>query len=220
MTTLPAVILEPADRPDAAVLWLHGLGASGHDFVPIAPHLGLPRARFVFPHAPERPVTINGGARMPAWYDITTLAPGPGREPEGPIREGERLVTAWLDRLAADGIPPERTILAGFSQGGALALHVGHRHPRPLAGLLVLSAYALLDATIDAEGHPANAATPIHFFHGDRDDVVPLARGRGAYERYAREDREVRWAQYPMGHEVCLDEVRAIGGWLRGVLAG
>jgi phospholipase/carboxylesterase len=214
MSTLPAVVLEPAGRPDSAVLWLHGLGASGHDFVPIVPHLGLPTTRFVFPHAPERPVTINGGARMPAWYDITSLAPGPGREPEADIREGAAMVTAWLGRLAAEGVPAERTVLAGFSQGGALALHVGHRHPERLAGVMVLSAYLLLEETVDAEGRPDNAGTSMLFCHGTRDEVVPLARGRRAFERFTTGGRDVRWADYPMGHEVCLPEVRAIRGWL------
>jgi len=218
MTTLPAVVLEPAGPPDSAVLWLHGLGASGHDFVPIVPHLGLPRTRFVFPHAPDRAVTINGGARMPAWYDITSLEPGPGREPEADIREGAATVTAWLDRIAAQGVPPERTVLAGFSQGGALALHVGHRHPHRLAGVLVLSAYLLLEETVDAEGHHENGATPMLFCHGTRDEVVPAARGRRAFERFADASRDVRWADYPMGHEVCLPQVRAIGEWLRARL--
>jgi phospholipase/carboxylesterase len=214
MTTLPAIVLEPEGRPDSAVLWLHGLGASGHDFVPIAPHLRMPRTRFVFPHAPERPVTINGGATMPAWYDITSLAPGPDREPEPHIRQAEAQIGAWLKRIADDGVAPERTVLAGFSQGGALALHVGHRHPRRLAGVLVLSAYLLLERATEAEGHPANADTPMHFFHGDRDEVVALSRGRRAYERFARDGRDVRWAQHPMAHEVCMPQVRAIAAWL------
>jgi phospholipase/carboxylesterase len=213
--TLPAVILEPGGTPDSAVLWLHGLGASGHDFVPIVPHLSRPTTRFVFPHAPERPVTINGGYVMPAWYDITRMDPGPGREPPEDIRHAHEQVVAWLRRLEADGIPPERTVLAGFSQGGAMALHTGHRYDRPLAGILVLSAYLLLEEHLASEGHPANAQTDLLFCHGEQDDVVPLVRGRAAHDALATGERNVEWASYPMGHQVVMEEIERIGRWLR-----
>ncbi|TNE91558.1 MAG: alpha/beta hydrolase [Deltaproteobacteria bacterium] len=218
MNTLPAVILEPGGAPDSAILWLHGLGASGHDFVPVAPHLDLPRTRFVFPHAPERPVTINNGYVMPAWYDITRMDAGPGREPEADVRDAHAMVEACLERLYADGIPSERVVLAGFSQGGAMALHTGHRHDRPLAGIMVLSAYLLLEETLAAEGSAANANTPMLFCHGRMDDVVAVARGKAAYQRFATEGREVEWADYPMGHQVVMEEIERIGRWLRARL--
>lgn len=214
MTTLPAVVLEPQGPPESAVLWLHGLGASGHDFVPIVPHLGLERTRFIFPHAPERPVTLNGGARMPAWYDITSLAPGPDREPAAHIEGAATWITAWLQRITAEGVPAERTVLAGFSQGGALALHVGHRHPERLAGLMVLSAYLLLEPRFAEEAHAANADTPALFCHGTADDVVPIARGRRAHRALNSAPRDVRWHDFPMGHQVCMDEIKVIAAWL------
>ncbi len=220
MDTLAAVILEPKGAPDAAVLWLHGLGASGHDFVPIVPHLHREHTRFVFPHAPERAVTINGGAVMPSWYDITSLAPGPAREPEADIREAASQVAAWLARIEAEGVPPERTVLAGFSQGGALALHVGHRYPRRLAGVMVLSAYLLLEHTVEAEGSAANRDTPLLFCHGSRDEVVGMGRGRDAWSRFAAPGRDVAWHDYPMGHQVCLEEIAVIARWLAARLDG
>ena len=216
--TLPAVILEPGGTPDSAVLWLHGLGASGHDFVPIVPHLSRPNTRFVFPHAPERPVTINGGYVMPAWYDITRMDPGPGREPESDIQTAHAQVVAWLRRLEEEGIPPERTVLAGFSQGGAMALHTGHRYDRRLAGIMVLSAYLLLEDSVTMDGHLANADTPLLFCHGTMDDVVPVARGRAAHDAFAGGPRPVEWATYPMGHQVVMEEIERIGTWLRARL--
>lgn len=214
MDTLSAVTLEPHGTADSAVLWLHGLGASGHDFVPIVPHLGLNKTRFVFPHAPERPVTINSGHVMPAWYDITSLAAGPDREPEADIRETTLQVEAWLDRIAREGVPPERTILAGFSQGGAMALHVGHRFKHRLAGVMVLSAYLLLDDTVATEGHASNVDTPMLFCHGSKDEVVAMARGRTAYQTFVREGREVQWHDFPMAHQVSMEEIAVIKRWM------
>lgn len=218
MDTLPAVTIEPHGPAKSAVLWLHGLGASGHDFVPIVPHLGQPSTRFVFPHAPERPVTINGGHVMPAWYDITTLAAGPGREPEADIREATKQVEAWLQRIADEGVPPERTILAGFSQGGAMALHVGHRFAHRLAGIMVLSAYLLLEETVAAEGHTANTDTPMLFCHGTQDEMVAVARGREAHQTFVREGRDVRYHDFPMGHQVVMEEIAVIKRWMATVL--
>lgn len=216
--TLSAVILEPEGTPDSAILWLHGLGASGHDFVPVVPHLYLPHTRFVFPHAPERPVTINGGTVMPAWYDITRLEPGPEREPEADIDATHAQVVAWLRRLATEGIPPERTVLAGFSQGGAMALHTGHRYDQRLAGILVLSAYLLLEESLASAGHPANADTPLLFCHGQLDDVVPVERGRQAFEAFEDGERSVEWATWPMGHQLVMEEIERIARWLRSRL--
>jgi phospholipase/carboxylesterase len=215
MPLLPCVEIEPRGPVDASVVWLHGLGASGHDFEPIVPYLGLPRARFVFPHAPERPVTINGGYVMPSWYDIRNLDfLSTERESEADILASAAMVTALLERERARGVPASRTVLAGFSQGGALALHVAHRHPETLAGVLVLSAYLLRPHAM-GEGSAANADTPLFFGHGQYDDVVPQFAGRLTYEAYTRPGRDVRWHAYPMAHEVCPREIQDIGAWLR-----
>lgn len=219
MDTLAAVTLEPHGTPTSAVLWLHGLGASGHDFVPIVPHLTMSKTRFIFPHAPEQPVTINGGHVMPSWYDITTLAAGPDREPESDIRETAKAIEAWLDRIAAEGVPPERTILAGFSQGGAMALHVGHRYKHRLAGIMVLSAYLLLDQTVKSEGSAENADTPILFCHGSQDETVAMARGKAAFGTFERAGRTVQWNDFPMGHQVSMEEIAVIKRWMGERLA-
>lgn len=208
----------PADA-ETAVLWLHGLGASGDDFVPLVPHLGLPRTRFIFPHAPVRPVTINMGYRMRAWYDITTLERSATREPEADIRASAEMVEALLEREAERGRPAHKVVLAGFSQGGAMALHVGIRHAHGLAGIMVLSAYALLTQTLGAEAHPANAQTPMLFCHGTHDPLVGRDRGREAYDLVS-EGRPARWEEYPMEHEVCPAEVATIKSWLHARLSG
>lgn len=221
-TTLPCVELEPRDGAvEAAVIWLHGLGASGHDFEPIVPLLNVARTRFVFPHAPSRPVTINGGVSMPAWYDILSLEPTSTRESDADVEESAALIRALLERERERGVPAERTVLAGFSQGGALALHVGIQEPDALAGIMVLSAYALQDRKVSKRWVDAQRRTPFLFAHGRRDEIVPSKRGRRAYELihtlHAAPD-EVRWHDYPMGHEVCIEELQTVGGWLRRVL--
>lgn len=210
---LPGVEVAPKGEVSSSVVWLHGLGASGHDFEPIVPQLGLPRTRFVFPHAPSRAVTINMGLIMPAWYDITSLA-RPGLESERQVRESAALVEALLERERERGVPSSRTVLAGFSQGGAMALFTGVRHAQPLAGILVLSAYEVLRATREAELAEANRATPMFFGHGTYDPMVPLKGGRRAYEAFAP-GRDARWHEYPIEHEVSMDEIRDIGAWLR-----
>lgn len=212
---LPCVEISPRTPATASVVWLHGLGASGHDFEPIVPYLGLPHARFVFPHAPERPVTINGGYVMPSWYDIRHLDfVSAGREDEADILASSAATAELIAREEARGVPAERIVLAGFSQGGAIALHQGHRHPGRLAGILALSTYLVRPHAL-AEGAPANADTPVFFGHGRFDDVVPLFAGRHAYEAFARPGRDVRWKEYPMAHEVCPPEIADIGAWLR-----
>ncbi len=205
------------DEATASVIWLHGLGASGDDFVPLVPALGLPEVRFVFPHAPIRPVTINMGFRMRAWYDITSLEPSATREPEIQIRESAAEIEALIDAEIGRGIPADKILLAGFSQGGAMALHVGLRRPEALAGVLVLSAYALLPEKMSDEFAPAQAQTPFAFGHGQHDEMVPLARGRDAHARCAAlldEQNPPLWWDYPMGHEVCPQEVADIRAWL------
>ena len=215
MTLLPCVEVEPRVPVTASVVWLHGLGASGDDFPPIVPHLRLPHVRFVFPHAPARPVTINGGYVMPSWYDIRSLDfHARDREDIAQIRASAVAIEALLAREVARGVPPERTVLAGFSQGGALALYVAHRHASRLAGAMVLSAYLLAPDAL-AEGSPANADTPLLFQHGRHDDVVPDFAGRAAYDAFARPGRDVLRKTYTMGHEVCPQQIADIGAWLR-----
>jgi phospholipase/carboxylesterase len=199
---------------EGAVVWLHGLGATADDFVPLVPYLDAPHLRFIFPQAPSRAVTINFGAVMPAWYDIKTLSRGPEREDGDDIREGGAQISALLAAVEAQGIPSERIVLAGFSQGAAMALQVGLRYPRPLAGLLVLSGYLLLEDTLEDEATAANERTAIQFCHGSRDGVVPISAGRATFELLEGGQREALWLDYPMGHEVCDEEVADIKVWL------
>jgi phospholipase/carboxylesterase len=211
---LPRVEIEPsATGEPAAVVWLHGLGADGHDFEPIVPYLGVPWARFVFPHAPSRPVTINGGYVMPAWFDITGLGRG-GANLEH-VAQTRRQVTALLDREIERGVPSRRVVLAGFSQGGGVALYTGLRHPRPLGGILVASGFELLPETLGAEVAAENLGTPILLCHGLYDDLVPVARGREAFEARRAEGRPVEWRDFPIGHEVSMEEIETFGAWLR-----
>ena len=176
---LPCVEVGPRGQAAGAVVWLHGLGANGHDFEPIVPYLELPRVRFVFPHAPLRAVTINGGMEMPAWYDILSLGREGGGNPDARARgRGPRWTRCCGARRSAAS-PPDRTVLAGFSQGGALALHAGIRYPETLGGILVLSGYEVLPGTREAEASPANRRTPMLFCHGTQDPLVPVARRPG-----------------------------------------
>ena len=210
---LPCVEVGPRGQADGAVVWMHGLGADGHDFEPIVPMLRLPRVRFVFPHAPLRGVTINGGMVMPAWYDITTLGRD-GGEDEADVRQSAADVSALLAREKQRGVPPERTVIAGFSQGAAIALHVGVRHPEALAGILVLSGYEVLARTREAEVAPANRRTPMLFCHGTEDPLVPVERGRAAYEAHATPEREALWREFEMEHSVSPEEIEIVAGWL------
>ncbi len=216
---LPCVEVGPqGTAAKSAVVWMHGLGASGHDFEPVVPMLGCPDTRFVFPHAPARAVTINMGFVMPSWYDIRSLEPGPDRESAKEIGESAAMIEALIAREYARGITPDKLILAGFSQGGAMALHVGLRHKQTLAGIMVLSAYALLEDTIGAESKPANANTPFFFGHGTHDDVVAIDRGRHAHELVQHDARESEFRSYPMAHQVCPEQIADIGAWLRALL--
>jgi phospholipase/carboxylesterase len=211
---LPCVEITPPGEVTSSVVWLHGLGASGHDFEPVVPHLHLPSTRFVFPHAPRRAVTINMGLIMPAWYDITGLTAATFGTSERHVRESARMVHDLLDRERERGVPSARTVLAGFSQGGAMALFAGVRYPEPLAGILVLSAHELLPATREAEQSGANSATPLLFAHGVYDPVVPVEAGRAAFRRYESEGRDVRWREFPIEHQVSMDEIEMVAAWL------
>lgn len=221
-TLLSAVELEP-DRPaEHAVIWLHGLGADGHDFPPIVPELRIDPAhavRWVFPHAPAIPVTLNGGMVMPAWYDIRGLDLRTRHDEEG-IRLSAARVTGLLERENERGIPCERITLAGFSQGGAIAAQVALRHPERLAGLVCLSTYLVLPETLAAERSQANRELPIFQAHGTLDPMVNLERGRAARERLRELDYSVEWHEYPMEHQVCLEEIRDLGRWLGARFVG
>jgi phospholipase/carboxylesterase len=218
---LDAVEIETTRPVHASIIWLHGLGADGHDFEPIVPYLGLPpgaAVRFVFPHAPQRPVTLNGGLRMRAWYDLYGLDLLRREDAEG-IRDSSRLIAALIEREIERGIPGERIVLAGFSQGGAMALFTGLRQPNRLAGLLALSCYLPLADTLLDERQDVNRETPILMMHGRHDDIVPIRAGQASRELLAALGHPVEWHDYPMAHEVNPEQIRAIGDWL-GVRLG
>ena len=216
----PPIEIETAPEPTASVIWLHGLGADGRDFVPIISELRLPSdlaIRFVFPHAPHRPVTINRGSVMRAWYDIAETEFG-RQEDEAGIRESEQTVRGLVQRETERGIASERIVLAGFSQGGAVVLHTGLRLPQRLAGILALSTYLPLADTLKAEAHPANADVPIFMAHGTDDPIIPLALGESSADLLTRRGANLEWRTYEMEHSVCLDEIQDIAGWLTRVL--
>jgi phospholipase/carboxylesterase len=218
---LDAIQLETGRDPERSVIWLHGLGADGRDFVPIVSELDLPAApiRFVFPHAPVQAVTINNGMRMRAWYDIVAddLA---RREDERGVRASQGLVEALIARERERGIRPERIVLAGFSQGGAISLQTGLRHPERLAGIMALSTYVPIAATLEAERNRANADVPIFMGHGTQDPIIPLAHARRSKELLERLGYPVEWHEYVMPHSVSPHEVRDVGAWLRRALGG
>ena len=213
---LESIIQGPAN-PSGSVIWLHGLGASGDDFVPVLPLLQRPDLRFVLPHAPVRPVTINGGYPMRAWYDITQMAPGPGREPESDIRETASLVDMLIAEEQSRGVPAARILLVGFSQGGALALHCALRWRERLAGVVALSTYLVLPDVLDTERARATDGMPAFFAHGIHDPTVPWDRGRHAFAMLSRH-LDATWFDYPMGHELCIEEVGDLRAFLDRVL--
>jgi len=207
---------ETGPDPRWAVLWLHGLGADGHDFVPLVPELTRPQwpaVRFVFPHAPVRAVTINAGMRMRAWYDIRDFDLANRADAEG-VAVSTAQVGALLDREHARGIPAERTLLAGFSQGGAITLAAGVRRTRPLAGLIALSTYLPLADRSQPELAAANRKTPIWMGHGNLDPVVPHALGQMSCDWLRKAGYHVDWHSYPMPHSLCAEEIRDLGDWL------
>ncbi len=215
-TPTPIEIVTAAP-PQASVIWLHGLGADGHDFTPLVPALELPPGmalRFVFPHAPQRPVTINGGMVMRAWYDIYD-AGFTRREDESGIRDAAQRVDALIRRETERGIPPQRIVLAGFSQGGAIALHCGLRHPQPLAGIMALSGYLPLAERLAEEQHSANRQTPILMIHGSRDTIVPPALAHASRRILEQLGHPLEWHEFPMGHEVSVEEIAVISAWLQ-----
>jgi phospholipase/carboxylesterase len=207
------------DTPVASVIWLHGLGADGHDFAPLVPELKLPVAtRFIFPHAPVRPVTINMGARMRAWYDVLSLQ-RTDMEDEAGIYASADAVAALIDVEVERGVPSNRIVIAGFSQGGAIALHVALRYPQRLAGVIALSTYLPLSWKLDAERSPANASVPLLIAHGAHDAVLPEALGQAARDLLQQHGYDIEWHSYQMAHSVCSEEVAEINRWLTRHLA-
>lgn len=214
--TLPAVELETAPNPTHSIIWLHGLGADGHDFAPIVPELvakDWPALRFVFPHAPVRPVTINNGMSMRAWYDIAGFDLA-SRQDEAGIRASLREVETLIAREHKRGVPSERIVLAGFSQGGAIALAAGLCHAQTLAGIMALSSYLPIAEVVTRERHAANAATPIFWGHGTADPVVTLQRGVDSRDLLQSLGYRVDWHTYPMAHAVCAEEIADLRRWL------
>lgn len=217
---LECVELATTPQPTASVIWLHGLGADGYDFVPIVKELEAlkaPAARFVFPHAPVRPVTINGGHVMRAWYDILGVDLV-RREDESGVRQSQEQTEALIEREVARGIGRDRIVLVGFSQGGAIALHTGLRQKQPLAGVVALSTYLPLAASFEVERNQASAQVPIFMAHGVSDGVVPLQRGEASRAQLEQLGYTVHWHTYPMQHSVCAQEVQDLARFLQNTL--
>ena len=221
MPKLEAIELETGKTPDAAVIWLHGLGANGNDFVPIVQQLNLPAdlaIRFIFPHAPIRPITINQGYEMPGWYDISSMSIV-GREDVEGIRESSKAIRQLCEHQEARGINSSRIILAGFSQGGAIALHCGLHYPRPLGGIMALSTYLPQCAALNTDDTATNRAVSVFMAHGLQDDVVAPVYGKQSCERLQNAGYKVLWHEYLMAHSVCNEEVADINDWLLSCFA-
>jgi phospholipase/carboxylesterase len=213
------IIVEPTDKTTASVIWLHGLGADGHDFEPVVPMLGAVKkyTRFVFPNAPKRAVTINNGMVMRAWYDIISTDINRRADALG-VRDSEATVQKLIHAELEKGIPASRIVLAGFSQGGAIALHTGVRYPSALAGVMALSTYMPLPELTDVEAHPANKPVPIFMAHGTFDTVVPLQLAQSSRSHLAQSGYHVDWHAYPIEHALSPQEIGDIAGWLAQVL--
>ncbi|OGA50916.1 MAG: carboxylesterase [Betaproteobacteria bacterium RIFCSPLOWO2_12_FULL_62_58] len=217
---LDTIEIETAPNPTVSIIWMHGLGADGNDFVPMVRELeltGMPSIRFVFPHAPMQPVTINNGYVMRAWYDVSLadLEGNSRRADEKGVRASQTAIGSLIEREIARGMASENIVLAGFSQGGAVALQTGLRWPQRLAGIMALSTYVPLAESLPQEAAAGNAKTPIFMAHGTHDPVVPYAMGSGSRELLGKMGYTVEWHDYPMQHAVCLEEVRDISAWLR-----
>ena len=216
---LECVEIETGSQPARAVIWLHGLGADGHDFEPVVPHLLWPDApaiRFVFPHAEVRPVTVNGGMRMRAWYDIVSIDGDRGHDEAG-IRQSVQQTRELVAREVRRGVAPEHIVLAGFSQGGAIAIQLALRHQPRLAGLMALSTYLLLRDGLQADAAQLQPL-PVFMGHGRQDPVVPLTMGEAAAEALRQFGCDVEWHSYPIPHSVSMDEIGDIRNWLRARL--
>jgi phospholipase/carboxylesterase len=222
MELLPHIELATGAEPRGTVIWMHGLGADGWDFVPLVRELPLPEGvplRFIFPHAPERPVTINNGYVMRAWYDISMNDIARLPDEQG-IRESQAAVERLIARERDRGIDSTRIVLAGFSQGGVIALQAGLRHPNRLAGIVALSTYLALEESLEAEASAANRATPIFMGHGTQDEIVPIRLAQVSRDALARHGYDVEWDSWPMPHAVCGEEIEAVARFLGRVLGG
>ena len=217
-SSLPTVEVNPEAPHVAVVIWLHGLGADGHDFEPLVPQLRLPASlpvRFVFPHAPEMAVTAFGGQRARAWFDFD---PGGGADSVG-LQRSVAKVHDLIQNEIDSGTAPEKILLAGFSQGGIVALQTGLFYSKPLAGILALSTFLGDDSALGSEAARVNQKVPILMCHGQQDAVLPMSMGKAAFDTLLAADYDIEWLEYPMGHEVCLEEIRAISAWLQSALA-
>jgi len=215
---LEAIEIETAPDPQASVIWMHGLGADGSDFAPLAGEIDLPvGVRYIFPHAPMMPVSINGGYVMRTWYDISDAAIR--REDEDGVRASQQSVEALLAREKSRGIAAARIVLAGFSQGGAIALQTGLRHAERLAGIMALSTYVPLAEQLAKEASPANRGVPVFMAHGTADPMIAFARAQASRELLVQQGYAVEWHEYRMQHSVCPQEVADIRAWLARVLA-
>ncbi len=217
---LDAVYVEPKKTVNAVVIWLHGLGADGHDFEPVIPHLKLIdslNVRFIFPHAPIQPVTCNNSIAMRSWYDILELSEIRKINEQDLIQTSEK-INQLIEQQVLDGIPAEKVLLVGFSQGGAVALHTGLRYPSPLAGILALSTYMPRENSLKNEASDANKGIVIHMAHGNNDDMVTPRAAQKAFNDLETHQYNVSFNRYPMGHELCLKEVRDIGRWMNELL--
>jgi len=213
---LPAIEIETAPNPRHAVIWLHGLGADGHDFEPIVPELvdrAWPALRFVFPNAPVRPITINGGMAMRAWYDISGLEIAQKQDEAG-IRDSIRLLGELIEREVSRGVDVNNILLAGFSQGGAIVLSGGLRYPARLGGIIALSTYLPLAEKIDAEAAPANRDLPVFMAHGMLDPTISHALGEMSRDYLAQRGYRIEWHAYPMAHQVCAEEIADLKRWI------
>ncbi len=219
---LDCIEIPTGKAPAWSVIFLHGLGADGNDFAPVVPQLVGPHGpavRFVFPHAPVRPITINGGMRMRGWYDIAAIDIA-SREDEAGVRQSIAMVEALIAREGERGVAPERLVLAGFSQGGAIALATGLRRTRPLAGLVALSTYLPIAPASIAESTPSARGTPVFMAHGSFDPIVPMALGLRSRDALLSLGMKVEWHDYPMAHQVCPPQIAALGAWLGSRWAG
>ncbi|HSN18751.1 MAG TPA: alpha/beta fold hydrolase [Gammaproteobacteria bacterium] len=217
---LPCVEIETAPSPTASVIWLHGLGADGHDFEPIVPELKLPASlslRFVFPHAPVRPVTMNNGYPMRAWFDIVKIGVNQPRDLAG-LQASQQAVEELITRENARGVPTARIVLAGFSQGGAVALYTGLQHPDRLAGIMALSTWLPNGEGIDLQVSAGNGTTPIFYGHGAQDPIVPLQLGEQTRNWLTQKGCVINWHTYPMPHSVSMEEIIHIRAWLISIL--
>jgi phospholipase/carboxylesterase len=216
MSELDSIVIETQENPDAAVIWLHGLGADGNDFVPIIDQLQLPShlaIRFVFPHAPVRPITINQGYQMPGWYDISSMSIV-DKEDEPGIKESSAILQQLCEEQEAAGIDASRIVVAGFSQGGAIAVHCGVRYPKPLAGIMALSTYLAIPDTLEQELSDCASEVPVFMAHGRQDEVVAYEYGKKSQALLESTGLSVEWHEYDMGHAVCTEEIMHIREWL------